>query len=360
MPSRKEIQWSQLRVGALVLVAAVILIALIFLMSATTGGIFAQKIVLRSYFANAAGLKNGAPVTLEGVTIGNVTHISVDPAHNPTPVQVTMEVGREALNGLHTDSTATIAQAGVLGDSFVDIDSSHATGPAPSLKGITVLPASGAPTVQDVIRTSEESIRKIQDLTDKLNTLAGNLNGRKGLVGELINDPQLAKKVSNIATNLETVSNAISSGKGTLGKLTTDDTLYLRSLDAINRLDKIATALDEGKGTAGKLLHDDSLYNNLNSAVANTNELVGNINKGQGALGKFAKDPEFAKKLDDTVTNLDGILKSINAGQGTLGQLVQNRTLYDHANQALDQAQQLLQAFRANPKKYLQIHMKVF
>ena len=74
----------------------------------------------------------------------------------------------------------------------------------------------------------------------------------------------------------------------------------------------------------------------------------------------MAKDPAFAKKLDDTVTNLDGILKSINAGQGTLGQLVKNRTLYDHADQTLDQAQQLLQAFRDNPKKYLQIHMKVF
>lgn len=360
MPSRKEIQWSELKVGALVLGAVAILIVLIFLMSASTGGIFSKKIVLRSYFANAAGLKNGAPVTLQGVTIGNVTRMKVDPAHNPTPVQVTMEVSRDALDGLHTDSTATIAQAGVLGDSYVDIDSTQATGPPPSLDGVTVLAASSSPTTQDVIRTAQGAIVKVQQLTDKLDTLIDAINTRKGLVGELINDPVLARKVSLIASNLQTVTGTIASGKGTLGKLAMDDALYNRFADITDKLDQITTGLSEGKGTAGKLLHDETLYNNLNSAIANTNQLVAGINKGQGALGKIAKDPEFAKKLDNTVTNLNGILKSINSGEGTIGQFVKNRSFYDRADQTLDQAQQLLQAFRADPKKYLQIHMKLF
>ena len=86
--------------------------------------------MLRAYFENAAGLKDGAPVTLEGVTIGNVIHVRVVPERNPTPVEVTMQVGQEFLRDLHTDSTASIAQAGVLGDSYVDINSTHATGPA--------------------------------------------------------------------------------------------------------------------------------------------------------------------------------------------------------------------------------------
>ena len=42
MPSRKEIQWSQLRVGALVLAAMAVLIGIIFLMSGSSGGLFAQ------------------------------------------------------------------------------------------------------------------------------------------------------------------------------------------------------------------------------------------------------------------------------------------------------------------------------
>ena len=75
MPSRKEIQWTQLRVGALVLVSLAVLVGLIILMSGSTGGLFRGKIVLRAYFKNASGLKDGAEVTLEGVTIGNVVHV---------------------------------------------------------------------------------------------------------------------------------------------------------------------------------------------------------------------------------------------------------------------------------------------
>ncbi|HZB87787.1 MAG TPA: MlaD family protein, partial [Terracidiphilus sp.] len=155
MPSRKEIQWSQLKVGALVLVATAVLLGLIFLMSGSTGGIFAPKLVLRSYFANAAGVKSGAPVTLEGVTIGNVTNIRVVPDRNPTPVEVIMKVGVESIRDLHTDSTTSIAQAGVLGDSYVDIDSSNASGPRPANNA--ELKATGSPSIQDVIRTSQGS-----------------------------------------------------------------------------------------------------------------------------------------------------------------------------------------------------------
>ena len=122
MPSRKEIQWSQLRVGALVTAATAVLIVLIFLMSGSSGGLFAKKTLLRCYFENAAGVKNGAPVTLEGVTIGNVIRIRIIPDRNPTPVEVTMRVGHEFAQDLHVDSKATIAQAGVLGDSYIDID----------------------------------------------------------------------------------------------------------------------------------------------------------------------------------------------------------------------------------------------
>jgi phospholipid/cholesterol/gamma-HCH transport system substrate-binding protein len=358
VPTRKEIQWSQLRVGALVLGALAVFIALIFLMSGATGGLFAKKLTLRAYFPNASGLKNGAPVTLSGVTIGNILRMNIVPDHNPNPVEVIMQVGRASAGGIHTDTTATITQAGVLGDSYVDLDSTHATGPIPPNN--SVLKVSDAPTVQDVIRSSSETIDQIKGLSIQINTLAATLNSRKGLAGELINDPALAKKVVAIADNLQTITNVINSGQGTLGKLVKDDAIYNRASSAVDKLNDVATSLQQGKGTAGKLLKDDTLYNNLNSAVANTNQLVANVNAGQGALGKLAKDPEFARKLDETITNLDAISKKINAGQGTLGQLVENRALFDHIDQTADQAQQLLQAFRENPKKYLQVKVRLF
>jgi phospholipid/cholesterol/gamma-HCH transport system substrate-binding protein len=355
--SRKEIQWSQLRVGALVLTAMAVLIILIFLMSGSAGG-FTRKLYLRSYFENAAGLKDGAPVTLEGVTVGNVIHVRIVPNRNPTPVEVTMQVGHKFLHDLHTDSTASIAQAGVLGDSYVDLGSAHASGPPPNQNA--ELKASGSPSIQDVIRTSQVSIEEVNNLTRKIETLVDSLNSKRGVVGDLINDPELGHKITLIATDLQTITGAIAGGKGSLGKLVNDDTLYDRANAAVDKLDKITTDLNDGKGSAGKLLKDDSFYNNLNAAVANTNQLVGEINAGHGALGKIAKDPAFAQKLDDTVTRLDSILKNVDAGKGSLGQLVQNRSLYDHADQTLDQTQQLVKSIREDPKKYLVIRMKVF
>ena len=358
MPSRKEIQWSQLKVGALVLAGLAILIGLMFLMTASSGGLFAHRIVLRCYFPNAGGLKDGAVVSLEGVTIGNVTHLHVVPARNPNPVEVIMQVGESYLNDLHTDSTASIQAAGVLGDSFVDIDSTHATGPRPANN--SELRSSGAPTIQSVISSSQVSIEEINALMHKIETLIDTLNTKRGTAGELINDPLMAKKFVSIATDLETVTDAIAQGKGTLGQLVNDNTLYTKLNSAADHLNTIAADLDAGKGTAGKLLKDETLYNNLNAAASNINQLATQINSGNGALGKLTKDPALAAKLDDAVTNLDNILKSINAGQGTAGQLVQNRALYDHLDQTADQAQQLIKGMRENPKKYLVIQMKLF
>jgi phospholipid/cholesterol/gamma-HCH transport system substrate-binding protein len=358
VPSRKEIQWAQLRVGALVLVAMAVLVGLILLMSGSTGGLFARKLLLRSYFENAAGLKDGAEVTLEGVTIGNVIHVRVVPDRNPTPVEVTMRVGYEFVHGLHTDSTASIAQAGVLGDSYVDISSSRATGPPPA--NDAELRTSGSPSIQDVIRTSEDSITQVQSLTRKLETLTDSLNSKRGTIGTLINDPELAHKVTTIATDLQTITAAIASGKGSLGKLVNDDTLYTHLNSSVDKLDQITTALNDGKGSAGKFLKDDSLYNNLNSTVSNANQLVAEINAGKGTIGKLAKDPDFAKKLDETVTRLDSILSSVDEGKGTIGQLLKNRSVYDHADETLNQTQQLVKSIREDPKKYLIIRLKVF
>ncbi len=335
-----------------------VLIGLIFLMSGPTGGLFARKLTLRCYFDNASGLKQGAPVTLEGVTIGNVASIRVVPGHNPDPVEVIMSVGTQYLNGLHVDSTATITRAGVLGDSFVDINSTHATGPPPA--DGAVLASSGAPNLQDLISASEGGLKQVTDLMVKAQTLVNTLNSNRGMIGRLINDPAEAKKFALMTDNLAAITSSIRAGQGTLGKLMTDDTLYNRLNSTVTRLNDVATNLDEGKGSAGKFLKDDKLYNNLNAAVKNTNDLLAQINAGKGTLGELARDPAFAQKLNDTVTNLNALLKGINGGQGTLGQLAKNRTLYDHLDQTANQAQQLIKGMRKDPKKYLVIRLKLF
>ena len=43
-----------------------------------------------------------------------------------------------------------------------------------------------------------------------------------------------------------------------------------------------------------------------------------------------------------------------------MGQLVKNRAIVDNLNETLASTHQLVEAIRANPKKYLTIQLKIF
>ncbi len=358
MPSQQEVQWSQLKVGVLVIVALAALTALIFLMSGSTGGIFSRKITLRSYFENSAGLKEGAPVNLEGVTIGTVTDIKIVPARKLTPVEVTMKIGSKYRDAVHTDSTSSLETIGVLGDTVVDINSKTATGPA--VQNNAELKTNETPNLSDVIKSSQGTIEQLNTILAKVDHLADSLNSTKGSIGELINNPDLYNKAVATLNELSQLVDTVANGKGSIGKLVADDTLYNHINDTVAKLDKMSTELDEGKGTIGKLLKDETLANNLNQSVASANQLLADINAGKGGLGMIAKDPQFAAKLRDTVDKLDSVLNRVDSGEGTVGQLVRNPSLYNNLDQSLTETRGLIAAIRENPKKYLTFHVKIF
>jgi len=88
-----------------------------------------SKITLKSYFDNAQGLRNGAPVRLQGVDVGNVTGVRVVRSKPRTPVEITMRVSTKYGFNIRQDSITSLSTAGVLGETFIDIDSSQAKGP---------------------------------------------------------------------------------------------------------------------------------------------------------------------------------------------------------------------------------------
>ncbi|HEX6495959.1 MAG TPA: MlaD family protein [Acidobacteriaceae bacterium] len=358
MPSQQEVQWSQLKVGVLVIVALAALTALIFLMSGSTGGLFAGKVTLRSYFENAAGLKVGAPVNLEGVTIGNVKRINIVAARKLTPVEVIMKVSDRYTQDVREDSKTSLDTIGVLGDTVVDIDSKHAIGPR--VKNNDELSTTESPNLSDVIKSSQGTIEQVNTILAKLDSLVDSLNTGKGSVGQLINDPGLYNRANETVTQLAKLSTNLSEGKGTIGKMLNDDTLYNHLNDTTARLDHITAEIDSGQGTVGKLLKDKTLYNNLNETVTNANALMAEINQGKGTIGMLAKDPEFQAKFRDSIDKLDAIMDKINSGQGTIGQMVVNPSLYNNADAMLTETRNLVTQMRENPKKYLTFHVKIF
>src|SRR5215831_261699 len=131
-----------------------------------TSGIFSTNITLVTYFDNAEGLRNGQPVDLQGVPIGNVQTVRVVPERQPYSVQVVMRINKRYQPLIREDSIATILTAGVLGEAFIDIDSTKAK--EAMVKDGGELPHSNAPNIQDVVRSSQGTLQNLDVLVRRV------------------------------------------------------------------------------------------------------------------------------------------------------------------------------------------------
>ena len=361
MPSQKQLRWAELRVGITVVSASIVLMFLIFLMGGSTG-FFNPTLRLYAYVQSASGLRNGAPVRLQSVDIGNVTKIRIVDHHSASgasaPVQIAMKINAKFRPFVHTDSQLLLTTQGVLGETFVDIDSTHATGPVVS--NGAELTVKEVPDLQDVISSSQGTLENINVLIKRLDRIVGAVEDQKGSVGKLIYDKQLYDNLNHSVSQVSRMISDINQGRGSLGKLLTDDTLYQRATTAIDKVNTIADTINGNQGTVGKLLHDPALYDNANMTMTKANQLIDGINRGEGSLGMMAKDKEFARKLDVLVTNLSGIASELQGGKGTAGKLMKDGALYDNMDKLMLETRDLIVAIRKNPKKYLTIHLKLF
>ena len=359
MPSQQEVRWSQLKIGVIVLISSIILVTLLFLMTSASGlGILSKKITVFTYFENAAGIKEGSAVNIEGVTIGSVKSVTIDSSRKLTPVKVVMKINGKYVDDLHSDSKAALTTVGVLGDTVVDINSQVAVGPP--LKDGDELKTLETPSIQDVVKASQGTVEQLNVILAKMNTIVDNLQSGKGSVGKLINDPELYDKAVVTVNELSTLERNLNAGRGSIGKLVTDDALYNRLNDTSAKLDQIVSQVQSGKGTAGKLLYDDSLYNNLNATLTKTNGLLDQVQNGKGAAGMLINDPVFAQSLRDTIGQTNTLIAGVNAGKGTLGKLTNDDQAYTNLNKLLTESTSLVTTIRADPKKYLTIHLKIF
>jgi len=359
LPSQKQLKWSQLRVGITVIAASLTLGVLLFLMSGTAG-LFTPRITLKSYFDNAQGLRVGAPVRLSGVDIGNVSKIRIVPDKDKqiTPVEITMRVSTKYSYALRRDSVTSLDTAGVLGETYLDIDSAQAIG-SPSQDGDT-LPTQVHPDFNQVVRASQSTLQNLDALLKRADRILAFAESGKGSLGKLIYDPTLYNRFSVTVADFQKIVDEVSSGQGSLGALISRNDAYDKFISTLDKMNGVIDDLQQGKGTAGKFLKDPSLYNNANDTIVNVKQLTEDINAGKGTLGKLTKDEELAKKLDTTITKLSQLTTELEAGQGTAGKLFKDESLYNNSNQMLTETRELVKAIRENPKKYLSIKLHIF
>ena len=357
MAQRKQLTWTELRVGVFVLVGLLIVVVAIFYV--TGGSFLGPKYRLVTYLPEVDELQAGAPVTLDGIEVGNVESIRLTPhptdhQHNITLV---LRVNEKFKDQIRTDSTASLVTQGLFGNRYVSV-TRGLTGSVLPPKG--VIAGSEQPDMKQIVQRGSDVVENLGTLSDQLNQIITKVNQGQGTIGKFLNDPRLYNHLDDTVVHVNTIAASIQQGQGSLGKFVASDELYNKADSAVAKLDDVLAAVHDQKGTVGKLVYDPSAYNEIKDVAQKSNALLGDVRAGKGTLGKLATDDTVFNNLRDASANVRDASGKLNSSQGTLGKFFTDPTFYDNMTGLTGDMRLLIADFRKNPKKFLRIKLGVF
>ncbi|MGC2889539.1 MAG: MlaD family protein [Candidatus Acidiferrum sp.] len=361
MAQRKQLTWTELRVGVFVLVGLSVLAAGIFYV--TGAGTLGPKYRLVTYLPEASLLSAGAPVRLDGVEVGNVEAIKIAPlspgkvSDRNRNIEVVMRVSTSDQKYILTDSAASLVTEGLLGNRYVNISRGITGVP---LKDGQEVPGHEEKAMTQVVERSADLLGNLQALTEEVQDLINGVKQGKGSLGKLLTDDQAYNHLNGILSKGDAMLADVRQGKGTVGKLMTSEELYNKVDKGVDNVNVILTDVRSQKGTIGKLLYDPSLYDQAKQAITNGNAMIGDVRAGKGTLGKLVTDDTLYTKLRQSADNVTTATAKLNDNTTTIGKLFSDPKLYDSVTGLTGDLRLLIGDFRQNPKKFLRIKLSVF
>jgi phospholipid/cholesterol/gamma-HCH transport system substrate-binding protein len=313
------ITWDQLKVGAVILVAIVV-IAIAILKLGESAHLFTKRYTLVSFVPNTAGLRVGGQVTVAGQLAGSVKSIEFLPVDADTTrnLRVIIEVDRAVQQQVRRDSQAKLKTLGLLGDKVFDI--SPGTPRFTALSDGDTLRLGEALDYEAVLVQASGALDQVVSLTGSLQKVANGVVAGEGTVGQLLTNRQLFDNLNSTLATTNTLMARLQNPRGTVGQLLNDPTLYnnlnrvLGSADTL--VAQLGSGIGAGNGTLGKLLTDEQLYNRLVSAVSGMDTLVTAMNAGNGTVRKLFTDDQLYTQLLQSVTNLNQVLTDVRGNPG--------------------------------------------
>ncbi len=360
MAYRKQLTWTELRVGIFVLVGLFVLGAGIFYVTAP--GILGPKYQLKTFLPEVSGLSNGAPVRLDGVEVGNVDAIKIVPRSKEKVdknrnIEVDMRVDKKYREYILGDSTASLVTEGLLGNRYVNLTRGVSGLPIPDngeIKGTE------EKAMKEVVERSAEVLGNLSALSENVQALIQGVREGKGSLGKLLTDDKAYNHLNSILAKGDEMISNVQAGQGTLGKLVVSDEMYTKVDKGLDNVNVILADVRAQKGTIGKLMYDPTLYDQAKQAITNGNTMIGDVRAGKGTLGKLATDDTLYNKLRDTSTNLASASAKLNENTTTAGKLFSDPKLYDNLAGLTGDMRLLIGDFRQNPKKFLNIKLTIF
>lgn len=311
----------ELKAGLIALLAIVGFVILFQFMKGrslfTTDNIFYAK------YDNVEGLTQSAPVSINGLKVGQVDKI-IPQTTKDGKIHFVVKITVDNNFEFSKNSNLEIFEPSLMGGKEMRVNLFYGGETAKdgdTLKGAFKLGmmnslSSQVGPVKDQLQTvlhrvdslmananqvmNAQNREEIKVLLHNLNKTVGALETTAGSVNRLVgnNDPKLQKV-------LDEASLTMKSGKVTLDKYgnlaESIDTKQLNQTIAnldqtVGKLNSVVAGIDKGEGSLGKIMKDDQLYNNLNSASTNLNSLIEDMKANPkryinfSVFGKNSKD----------------------------------------------------------------------
>ena len=345
-----------IRVGALVTSAAIVLMVFLFFIGSEQK-IFARKNEYKVRLDTVAGLAEGNPVKISGVTVGVVKDIYLPQDPKQKDVDITLMVDRKYSDRIRGDSRVRMKKLGLLaGDSYIDITPGNPR--FDPLEPGSLIPAARQTNVDQLISSGEDLVDNFVQISYSLKNVLARVDRGEGLLGELTQTPETKQRITETLLATLNKTNAIlshvESGKGALGRLVYDDQygeqLTSSLAQAASSLQSIAgtvqRSFDNGQGALPALLNDPEgkrrvfeLVENLRVTSVNLAEFTSSMKGGQGLVPRLLNDKVYGDQalteFNSLVHQLNEAVGKLNSGQGTAGKLISDPSVYESINDIL-------------------------
>jgi phospholipid/cholesterol/gamma-HCH transport system substrate-binding protein len=249
-------------VGVFVVLGSLLFATAVFLIG-NQHNVFSKHIELFTEVKNLNGLAKGATIRVAGFDAGEVAGIGV-PESPAAGFRLTLRITDQVRGLIRTDSVATIATEGVVGDKVLLIGPGSST--APEAASHATLPSR---------ETSD-----IADLVQKSTAL-----------------------VTNAGDTIKVVADRLTT---TLDAVTT----------TVNNADDLVIGLKQGRGAVGMLLRDEATATDIRTAISNVRDATSSLNHASAQADALVSDFQsrgLGAKVDGMMGKADAIVSDLES-----------------------------------------------
>lgn len=282
-------------------------------------------------FESVVGLDDKAAVRVAGVRVGRVDGVALDADGRRARVTLLLDADL----ALTTGAFASIANQGLLGDKFVELD--------PGPLGAPPLPE-GAELPGRTPLSFDDAMAKIDEIGTSIQNVLGGVAGEGGGFGELVSSLQATADELRavIAENRESFGGTMKNFERFSSTLAED---LPRLTDQIERvLGQVDSVVAENRDNLQEgIANIKELTSSVQRSVDNLNTITDRLARGEGTIGKLLTSDEAH---DELLGALSSVEKGVDALGETLGRAQRMKLDLGLASTYLSEAEQSRSAFR--------------